>query len=819
MVVSMAPAAFAGSFSDVSSSSNCAGAIDRLAGLGVVKGYPDGTFKPSNIYTRAEAAAINVRLLGLDSAAAAATGATKFSDVAADHWASGYINVASDQGIIQGMGDGTFRPDDQVTQAQALAMAIRILGYDPVVTGSWPTNYMVKAAQLKLTNGISNVMANLPASRCEVATMADNALTVDLMVQTVFGSNPQWAVNADGDNLLNTKLADDIIGDEEDVAANNGDVTNTPRLADGALAANQIQIDGITYDVVGLNPNDLAGLNVDAYLNDDGDIIAVTVDTKASNIVTGTVDEVDGSGVMTLVGSTKEYEEDSADVRLNLTDTDNFDNSLNGAKVKMVLNADGKVVFVEAFKDDDSLVVTEIDLDEDLVSTFDDNVGAAGATDFTDQNIMADMDGTLVGLKDLKVGDAIRVWALAGAELNYYIQVARASASGKLTAVDEDSDGNTILTVGGKEYTVGANPSLSTDNDDSSAALVATDLGSVLNANVTLRLDTQGLVRHVIADVDVPANEFTAIVSVAPAAEGTFDVKYKVSVYKMDGKAYTYEFVDKDAFTGLPAGIVIGDVVTVELNSDGKVKTLTEQTGAAAQGDVTDADKDNNRITIDGTAYRVTSSTVFIDAEFDAVPNPDTVHPTVVNASDVLDAFEGGEPDRDVIFSAEDGIVKEVIFDTNSAASAEDVAFTSATNTGVVVGFGVNADGERTVRINVKGTVTTYDDPTPVVYAVYAAKSVVNFTLSGSDVETAVGPVVTYDDKEVVQVDTTNKQIKIDVDGNLATTADQVWVLATSDTVLYDTDGTPKSIGLSDVKKGYTVDYCATEDVLVVVDH
>ena len=69
-------------------------AVVRLVALGIIDGFPDGTYKPGEPVTRAQFAKIVVASLGVGEAAQYAQGATKFSDVPADHWASGYINVA-----------------------------------------------------------------------------------------------------------------------------------------------------------------------------------------------------------------------------------------------------------------------------------------------------------------------------------------------------------------------------------------------------------------------------------------------------------------------------------------------------------------------------------------------------------------------------------------------------------------------------------------------------------------------------------------------------------------------------------------------------
>ncbi|MCL6647887.1 MAG: S-layer homology domain-containing protein [Chloroflexi bacterium] len=164
-------------FSDVTSSTSYSTAIAFLASQGVVSGYPDGTFKPGNTITRAEMAKILVELAGKDSVAQALANLTPtFKDGAQiPSWAWGYVNAASGAGYIKGYPDGTFKANAPVTDAEAFAMFIRLLGDDWTVSGPWPTNYLIAAASVGLTSGLSSFSANVPATRGEIAQLGYNA--------------------------------------------------------------------------------------------------------------------------------------------------------------------------------------------------------------------------------------------------------------------------------------------------------------------------------------------------------------------------------------------------------------------------------------------------------------------------------------------------------------------------------------------------------------------------------------------------------------------------------------------------------------------
>lgn len=103
----------------------------------VLKGYPDGTFKPDAQITRAELAAIVTRY---DQQAWAGQ-AVNFNDVAPDHWAAGNITRASQNGWVTGYPDGSFKPNQAITRAETVTMVNRMLERyaDELYIAAYPT--------------------------------------------------------------------------------------------------------------------------------------------------------------------------------------------------------------------------------------------------------------------------------------------------------------------------------------------------------------------------------------------------------------------------------------------------------------------------------------------------------------------------------------------------------------------------------------------------------------------------------------------------------------------------------------------------------
>ena len=109
------------SYSDVAAGAWYNHAVSTLSAMGIVKGDSQGKFNPNAPITRAEFAAIAARF---DDKAN--TTAVDFSDIAS-HWAKNEINAAANNGWINGYTDGTFRPNNKITRAEAMTLVNRVL--------------------------------------------------------------------------------------------------------------------------------------------------------------------------------------------------------------------------------------------------------------------------------------------------------------------------------------------------------------------------------------------------------------------------------------------------------------------------------------------------------------------------------------------------------------------------------------------------------------------------------------------------------------------------------------------------------------------
>ena len=159
-------------------------AVDVLSAIGVLNGYGDGTFKPEQTITRAEAAKIIAMFdNGSTDISSLYTSANPFTDCKG-LWAESYIAYGYKTGIIGGVGNNKFAPSANVTGIQYLKMVLVVLGYDAKVEGlegtSWAVNTLALAKRIGLLANLPSnfdVAANL--TRGQAAQIMLNALQTD----------------------------------------------------------------------------------------------------------------------------------------------------------------------------------------------------------------------------------------------------------------------------------------------------------------------------------------------------------------------------------------------------------------------------------------------------------------------------------------------------------------------------------------------------------------------------------------------------------------------------------------------------------------
>lgn len=164
-------------FSDVPTTHNYHEAIMNLVAEGIVNGMGDGTYNPEGAVTREQFAKIICYALSVGELTYSPEEKNIFIDVAPDRWSSDNIKTAYKLGIINGMGDGTFAPENNVLYEQAVKMVVCALGYSPAHAdreGGYPMGYMAIANRAGILKGLRDVRQGEPLNRGAVAKIVDN---------------------------------------------------------------------------------------------------------------------------------------------------------------------------------------------------------------------------------------------------------------------------------------------------------------------------------------------------------------------------------------------------------------------------------------------------------------------------------------------------------------------------------------------------------------------------------------------------------------------------------------------------------------------
>ncbi|HCW51917.1 MAG TPA: hypothetical protein DGR79_07650 [Clostridiales bacterium] len=351
--------------------------LTLLGAMGVYSGEYGlgGPVNPDSPITRAQFCKVVVEAIGRGSLAESlATVKPAFADEIPG-WAWGYVNVAVFAGIISGYPDGTFKPDNPVTYAEAVTMLVRAVSghLDQVGDQPWPYNFIFYGVDEGFTGDVDVGFVNLPATRGDIAKMLFATMQVPKLDKDRV-EKPDSAVLFDrvDENGVHYGLmyeglfADYTVGDE----------TTTIHIEEAGWSYDLTLAD--TVYIVGADSlDDLRWFPVRLIVNDDGEVIFIQV-LETARVVSGIVDAVVDSeddeddllDTIVLADGTEIPFDPEVGVNVTLNQFENLDAEylLAGDEVAINLNSDGMAVncIAHRFRDVDFIVsVTEAEYDEE----------------------------------------------------------------------------------------------------------------------------------------------------------------------------------------------------------------------------------------------------------------------------------------------------------------------------------------------------------------------------------------------------------------------------------------------------------------------
>ena len=544
---------FASDFPDVSDTEYFSEPVNVLSGLGVIGGFPDGTFGPEKEVTRAQMATMIVNALGMTVTGQADT---KFKDVPKAHWASGFINYAASVGFIAGFPDGTFKPDQQVTYDQALTMIVAALGYkSESLTGTWPGNFVNMARGLGILD-ICKTTGTANAPRQDIACFLYSALTSPIGYTDKDGAFHQ-NVGADGnvgsDNMLARLGAKVRLGDDKKELF--------------------FVIEG-TEDAK-INLKNYMGAYASVYEDKNGDIVAVK--EIKSEFIEGTIKDLKDDYKM---GSTKQA---AADIYKSFKngDVDKTDVAYDSLSetVKLAVKKSGKTiseVYSMQVWADGQTFMAEADIQDYINAKTPKINGVKFALDEDDKiDTSSFVLNGVTALGDIKEDDVVTVYRGSDSTVAR-VDVSDKTVVGVITKVDKDGN----YTIKGEVYGLNANPKTS-----------ATDLKKLMNdeTEATYYLDYAGDIFY--ADAEASTTDYAVVLDLGAEGGSWSSDKgtKKIRLFLADGTSKDYiaggDFADTiDATTKTSTKCKIGELVKYTLN---KKDQITNVEAVTSKTDIT----------------------------------------------------------------------------------------------------------------------------------------------------------------------------------------------------------------------------------------
>ena len=348
-------------------------AVDVISALGVVDGYSDGDFRPDDVLTRGAAAKIICNLiLGPTTASALSAGTAPFKDVPVTNTFAGYITYCSQQGIINGYADGTFRPTGTLSGNAFMKMLLGALGYDSSIEGytgaNWQVSVIKQASGIGLDDGNDEFVGSQAVTRQEAALYAFN------MLQATMVEYDKKDTIVVGDITINTTST------RKDVENN----TNTDGNIDGERNGDGLMQFGEKYfkDLEKEDATDIFGHPSSKWVYDGDDVGTYANEADATYVVED--DDMDVGQVVTSSSYMNYSNSEAKDAKYFLNGDDNEVKSSEQVAVGDIVeayendNGDVETVVVSRY------TVAKIDKVDTDVSTAESRNGASEVLTLTD---------------------------------------------------------------------------------------------------------------------------------------------------------------------------------------------------------------------------------------------------------------------------------------------------------------------------------------------------------------------------------------------------------------------------------------------------
>ena len=438
-------------------------------------------------------------------------------------------------------------------------MAIRVLGYKSVVEskGTWPTNYIAKASELKALKDVDYKTYSDGATRGNIAILVWNVLRAPMW--DVDSESEKDGLNYSKAGTMINKYFDDytyatVTFDEFKI---DGDGKVQITLDDGSKGEDKKILENNEYEYAGTDfYTFVAGTEVEVLVNEDDKTLLTMVSTGSDKLIEGLKKDI----------------EDDYD------DLDNLEYDYAYARIEKKEIQDSTRLVIK-----ENTYIDEVDTSNKKYVKFNGKSTLKYTYDEEEDNIYI-KDGERVTVKDVKVGDVLtKVAVQTGDEdvqdpQTFYV-ISNASVEGKLTKVVVD--GATTATIGGKEYTVDNSAVYYEDPEDDAepGKFTAGNVTKAMKGEVVeAKCDFLGRVVAVLFDGEINEGDDQEDIKVGfYAITSDVEGRYELSLENEDGED-TYKFADNSTGRKLLDEDLKGTFSIVSFDEDSDIESLTDYT-------------------------------------------------------------------------------------------------------------------------------------------------------------------------------------------------------------------------------------------------
>jgi len=529
-------------FSDLDGA-DCSWEVDMLHSLGIIPGREDGLYRPDVEASRGEFAYSIFRLYNKyieDSEEEAKSFSTKFTDVDPMSKYAEAIAFVSKMGIMNGVGADRFDPHSYIKYADAIVVAMRVLGYKEVADaqGGYTTGYLKTAKRLKVGTNITTNDGYL--SRSNMAILLENLLHEDCLYESSISS----------DNIYYSK-GDGILANTQDMHYSSGVVTATAassvNMPDSGLEEDEVLIGGVVYKTGSVSVGPLLGYECDFWYEEKDSVRILRAIAPSYSTEYFTLSTMDGDCISRITNNLVDYytanskKKETIDITKKtsviyngvaidktLTSLVDNENDFKGT-VTYVENGDGStVLFVDEYKDyyveavnPDTLVMTVMDSKDKFSLDSDENFA-----------FVQDIYGNGKRASQLVTGDIVTIYQsknIKGRKVTR-VYLSDVSISGTVTEFQDDD-----ICVDGKLM---VKSNLYAD-DDTILGEYVTFLCNIYGDIVEVQLDSESpIVSGMFWEYDVAY------------ATGFADAEVSVKLIAEDSKQYIYPLASSVIYNG-----------------------------------------------------------------------------------------------------------------------------------------------------------------------------------------------------------------------------------------------------------------------------